>query len=144
MQSGSSSQQLIFTQSPKTTFFLLIILRIVFAPVLASPTREAKLWEPVTWTFRNPSCTGNPFDLVVKATFTHALSGQKIQTEFFYDDGDTWKLRFTGTHVGLWSFITESADPELNGLKGKLEVEPNPGVPGFIPVSATKRSRLTV
>ncbi len=142
MQNGSGSQQLIFKQSSKMTFFLLIILWIVFTSVLASPTREAKLWEPVTWTFRNPSCSGNPFDLVVKATFTHAPSGQKIQTEFFYDYGNTWKLRFTGTHVGLWSFITESADPELNGLKGKLEVGPNPGVAGFITKYGNKWGRL--
>jgi len=144
MQSGSGSQQLIFTQSPKMAFFLLIILWIVFTPVLASPTRKAKLWEPVTWTFRNPSYSGNPFDLVAKATFTHASGGQKIQTEFFYDDGDTWKLRFTGTRVGLWSFITESADPELNGLKGKLGVGPNSGVPGFITKYGSKWGRLGI
>ncbi|MHC4539893.1 MAG: DUF5060 domain-containing protein [Planctomycetota bacterium] len=95
MQSRSGSQQLTFTQNPKMAFFLLIVLWTVFTPILASPTGEAKLWEPVTWTFPNASCSGNPFDLVAKATFTHASSGQKIQTEFFYDDGDTWKLRFT-------------------------------------------------
>ena len=144
MQNGSGYNRLISTQIPKITFFLLIILWIVFTPVLASPAREAKLWEPVTWTFRNPSCSGNPFDLVVKATFTHAPSGRKIQTEFFYNNGDAWKLRFTGTHAGLWSFITESADPELNGLKGKLQVGPNPGVPGFITKYGTKWGRLGI
>ena len=142
MQSRSGTQQLIFTQSCKIQFLLLVILWTVFTPVSASPIREAKLWEPVTWTFRNPSCSGNPFDLVAKATFTHAPGGQKVRTELFYDDGDTWKLRFTGTHTGRWSFTTESADPELNGLSGKLEVRPNPGVPGFITHYGSKWGRL--
>jgi len=77
MQSGSGSQQHIFTQSPDKGFLLSVILWMMVTPVLASPTRKAKLWEPVTWTFRNPSYSGNPFDLVAKATFTHASGGQK-------------------------------------------------------------------
>lgn len=144
MQNESRSQQLILTQSLKRLFFLLTILGIVCTPAFALPTRQARLWEPVTWTFRNPNCSGNPFDLVVKATFIHAPSGQTIQTEFFYDGGDIWKLRFTGTHVGQWSFITESADPELNGLKGKLDVRPNPDVPGFITKYGSKWGRLGI
>ena len=144
MQTTIGSQRPVFARSPKTQVFRLLILLIGFTPVLASPIREAKLWEPVTWTFRNPSCSGNPFDLVAKATFTHAPSGQKVRTEFFYDDGDIWRLRFTGAHTGLWHFVTESSDPELNGLKGKLEVLPNPGVPGFITNYGRKWGRLGI
>jgi hypothetical protein len=144
MQSGSGLQQLIFRQRHKIRFFSLVILWAVFTPVLASPVRKAKLWEPMTWTFRNPNYSGNPFDLVAKATFTHASSSQQIRTEFFYDDGDTWKLRFTGTRTGLWDFTTESTDPELNGLKGGIEVRPNPGVPGFITNYGAKWGRLGI
>jgi hypothetical protein len=144
MQTEIGSQQLIFAHCPQTQVFWFHILLIGLTPVLASPIKEAKLWEPVTWTFRNPSYSGNPFDLVAKAAFTHAPSGQKIQTEFFYDDGNTWKLRFTGTHTGLWRFVTESSDPELNGLKDKLEVRSNPGVPGFITKYGSKWGRLGI
>ncbi|MEA3225909.1 MAG: hypothetical protein U9Q07_08155, partial [Planctomycetota bacterium] len=63
-------------------------------------------------------------------------------TELYYDGSETWKLRFTGTHTGRWSFITESADPELNGLKGLVDVHPNPGAPGFITNYGSKWGRL--
>jgi len=105
---------------------------------------QCKLWEPVTWSIENPSHSGNPYDMSAKATFTHLPTGRKIQTELFYDQGDIWKLRFTGTHTGRWSFITESSDPELNELKGQIEVRPNPGVPGFMTNYGSKWGRLGV
>jgi len=97
MHNESGSQQQVFTRSLKSHFLRLVILCILFTPVLASPGRAAKLWEPVTWTFRNQSYSDNPFDLLAKATFSHIPNGQKIRTELFYDGGSTWKLRFTGT-----------------------------------------------
>jgi hypothetical protein len=130
--------------SSTTQVIWLLLILMGFAPASASPMKEAKLWEPVTWTFRNPGCSGNPFDLVAGATFTHAPGGRKIRTELFYDSNDTWKLRFTGTRTGQWSFVTKSADPDLNGLRGKLEVRPNPGVAGFMTNYGSKWGRLGI
>jgi hypothetical protein len=132
------SQVILYSFAPLLLYFCVPM------PVLASPAREAKLWEPMNWTFQNPGCSGNPFDLVAKATFTHKPSGRKIRTELFYDGGETWKLRFTGTLVGMWSFITESTEPELNGLKGTLDVQPNLGVAGFMTKYGSKWGRLGV
>ena len=144
MQTAIGSRRPAFARSPKTQVFWLLILLIGFTSVLASPIEEAKLWEPVTWKFRNPTYSGNPFDLVAKATFTNTPSGKNIQTEFFYDGNNTWKLRFTGTHTGLWRFVSKSSDPELNGLKGDIEVRPNPGVPGFMTNYGSKWGRLGI
>jgi hypothetical protein len=144
MYSPTYSQKQIRAQSIKAAFFWSVVSWIVLLPVHASPAKEAKLWEPVNWTFRNPSCPGNPFDLVAKATFTHKRTGRKIRTELFYDGGETWKLRFTATQVGLWSFVTESTDPELDGLKGTLQAKPNPGAPGFMTKYGSKWGRLGV
>jgi len=144
MQTTCGSHRPVFAHSPKTQVFWLLISLIGFTTVFASPGKEAKLWEPVEWKFRNPSCSGNPFDLVAKATFTHTPTGKNIQTELFYDGNNTWKLRFTGTHTGRWQFVTESSDPELNDLKGELEVRPNPGVPGFITNYGSKWGRLGI
>ena len=143
MHDGCDSQQRIFTRSYKLCLYQLVILCILFTPVLAS-SETAKLWEPVTWTFRNPGYSGNPFDLVAKAIFTHTPTGKKIQTELFYDGGDTWKLRFTGPQTGRWSYITESTDSELNELKGQIEIHSNPGVPGFITNYGSKWGRLGI
>ena len=75
------------------------ILVIGLNSVVGVPTKEAKLWEPVEWEFENPGWTGNPFDLVAKAGFTHEDTGESIETEPFYEAGDTWKLRFTSTRA---------------------------------------------
>jgi hypothetical protein len=110
--------------------------------IRAAESGPVPLWEPVQWQFRNTSCAGNPFDLVAKATFIHKGSSEKIRTELFYNGGDVWKLRFTGTRTGVWRFVTECGDPELNGLKGDLKVLPNPGVPGFMTNYGSKWGRL--
>lgn len=108
----------------------------------ASTPKQAKLWEPVDWTFENPGCEGNPYDLIAAAVFTHQESGQTIRTELFYDTASTWKLRFTGTQTGRWTFVTESADPDLNSRTGQITILPNPGVPGFITHYGSKWGRL--
>jgi len=136
--------QRIFTLSYRFLVFLTIVIGILCTSVWASENKTARLWEPADWTFKNPDYSGNPFDIVSKATFNHIPTGQKIRTEPFYDGNDTWKLRFTGTRTGRWSFTTESADSRLNHLKGQIDIQPNPGVPGFITNYGSKWGRLGV
>jgi len=112
------------------------------AAIEDTPKGQVRLWEPAQWSFQNASYTGNPFDLVAKALFTHARSGEKIRTELFYAGGDTWKLRFTGTRTGKWRFVTESSDADLNGLTGQIQILPNPGAPGFITNYGSKWGQL--
>jgi hypothetical protein len=125
-----------------TIFFYITIFLTCFAPVFASPTKEARLWEPVEWKFENPNYEGNPYDLVAVAVFTHKTTGRKIKTQLFYDTSNTWKLRFTGTHTGRWDFVTQSYDPDLNGIKGGIDILSNPGIPGFITNYGSKWGRL--
>jgi len=120
----------------------ICILVIGLNSITAVPTKEAKLWEPVEWEFENPGWTGNPFDLVATAAFTHEDTGERIESELFYEAGDTWKLRFTGTRTGRWRFSTESKVPQIDGLQGSVIVLPNPGVPGFITNFGSKWGRL--
>ncbi len=97
--------------------------------------RTGTLWSPyLEWSVENPTYSGNPFDLVATVTFTHAASGATHTTEMFYDGGDTWKWRFTGTQLGTWTFVSTSADPELDGLTGTVTIDPNPdpAVYGFV------------
>jgi hypothetical protein len=86
------------------------------------------------WSLANPSYTGNPFDLIATATFVHAESGETRTTGMFFDGDDTWKFRFTGTRTGVWTFTTNSDDPELHGKSGTVTIEPstNPNLTGFI------------
>ena len=120
-------------------FFLTAVV-----PVFASSPKEAKLWEPVDWKFENRDYEGNPYDLIAGAVFNNKNTGRKIKTELFYDTSNTWKLRFTGTHTGQWDFITQSPDPDLNGLEGRVNILANPGVPGFITNYGSKWGRLGI
>jgi hypothetical protein len=123
-------------------FCCIAVFLTGFVPVFAAQPKEAKLWEPVEWKFENPNYEGNPYDLVAGAVFTHKTTDRKIKTELYFDTSDIWKLRFTGTHSGQWDFVTESADPDLNGLKGRVNILSNPGVAGFITNYGSKWGRL--
>ena len=89
--------------------------------------RTVTMWAPyLEWSLSNPTFSGNPFDVVASATFVHGTSGETRLTEMFYDGGNTWKFRFTGTRVGTWTFSTTSSDADLNGHNGTITVGPNP------------------
>jgi len=120
-----------------------ILLSVLLMPQIVD-AKDAKLWEPVEWSFENSSYADNPYDLIAQATFTHNTSNKTIKTELFYNGGNKWVLRFTGTEVGQWDFITKSKDPELDGLKGSVTIKPNPGVAGFMTSYGNKWGRLGV
>ena len=102
------------------------------------------MWAPyIEWTLDNTTYSGNPFDLVASVTFTHSDSDETHITEMFYAGGTNWKLRFTGTRTGLWSFNTTSSDPQLSGQTGTvtISVNSNPTIKGFVTTSGNKWAR---
>ena len=92
------------------------------------------MWQCTEWTLPNPSCTGNPFDLVATVTFDHEGSDRRHVTEMFYVGDGKWSFRFTGTATGRWRFVTHSDDPDLDGHAGEVRVAPNddPAIEGFL------------
>ncbi|HJN16569.1 MAG TPA: DUF5060 domain-containing protein, partial [Armatimonadota bacterium] len=96
--------------------------------------RTSRMYEWVEWSVANPTCGGNPFDLVATVTFTHQRSGKLHVTEMFYVGDETWAFRFTGTATGRWTFTTQSQDPDLDGHAGIVRVRPNadPAIRGFL------------
>jgi hypothetical protein len=118
----------------------VVMVSGVFAADLGS--REGRQWRPyLEWSVANNTFAGNPFDLVATVTFVHSASGEKHTTEMFYDDGHTWRFRFTGTRPGQWAFTTSSADPELDGHRGTLAVAPNDHAYGFVTHAGNKWAR---
>jgi len=95
-------------------------------------SRWARMWEYEEYSLTNTTWSGNPFDLVATATFTHAKETRT--TEMFYVGSDTWKFRFTGTRIGVWTFSTSSSDAELDGHTGSVIVRPrtNSDMKGFL------------
>ena len=94
----------------------------------------AALWEYQEWSVENPTWSDNPYDLVATVTFTHTSSSTTHTTEMFYDGGNIWKFRFTGTKTGEWTYVSSSSDSELNGLTGSINipVNPDPDARGFL------------
>ncbi len=86
------------------------------------------------WSIDHPAVQGNPFDLSARAVFWHEDSGTQITTSLFFDEGDQFKFRFTGTETGKWSVRTHSQDPVLDGWSGEVRIRrnPNPEANGFI------------
>jgi len=110
-------------------------------PLLAKPNGTVHLYEPVQLSFVNNSCSGNPFDAVATAKFTHCDNVEQVQTELFYDGRNIWRLRFTGTRPGLWHFVTTSDNAQLDGLSGDIKVLPKASGPGFITHFGNKWAR---
>ena len=121
---------------------LSVLVLAVASMAVPADGKTGRQWEPVEWSFENPSYSGNPYDLVAKASLKHQPSGEVIATELFYDGGKTWKLRFTGTKPGKWKFVTKSKDPDLHHLGGEVSIEPNPGVAGFMTAYGNRWGRL--
>ncbi len=94
--------------------------------------RSARMWECEEYSLSNKTWSGNPFDLVATATFTHAKETRT--TEMFYAGNDTWKFRFTGTRTGVWSISTSSRDSDLDGYTDSIIISPraNSDVKGFL------------
>ena len=84
------------------------------------------------------SATGNPFDVEFSGDFT-GPDGARLTVPGFYDGDGTWKLRFSPTRVGEWSFRTASS---LDALRGKTETNiscvanTNPNIHGVLRVDA--------
>lgn len=104
--------------------------------------RTGTQWRPyVEWNLSNPGYEGNPFDLDAAVTFTHTESGEQRTTGMFYDGGDSWKFRFTGTRPGEWTFVTTNSAPPLDGRTGTVIVRPNEEDYGFVTHRGNRWSR---
>lgn len=78
----------------------------------------------------------NPFREVEVTGVFRSPSGHDVRARGFYDGGRIWRIRLMPDEVGTWTFTTSSADGELDGLTGSLEVGPaRPGRHGPVHVS---------
>jgi len=118
-------------------FTLVIFTNQIHAANLGS--QSGKMWHPyLEWSVSNSSFSGNPYDVIATATFSHSGSSKTHRTEMFYAGNNTWKFRFAGTRTGTWNFVTSSSDPELNGHTGSASISSNANATGFLTNSGNK------
>ena len=116
--------------------------RATGAPMPASTARTAPGTSVPKWAVHEIVLTAensyaNPY---VEGAVVAALTGPEGDTLVvpgFWDGGNTWRIRFTPTAEGTWTYETTSDDPGLDGQRGALRVTgPPEGTRGFVRVDA--------
>ena len=88
----------------------------------------ARQWRPVELTLTAATEIPDPFDFV-RAKFSAAFAGpagEQLEVPGFWDGGRSWKIRFTPTAPGAWSYATrfsDTGDAGLHGQRGALDVQ---------------------
>jgi len=77
------------------------------------------------WTIEWHGASGNPYDVIASAEFTHT-DGAKVRALMFYGGEDQWRFRFTGTGVGTWTLRTEGPG-DLGGHTAAVAIPERPG-----------------
>jgi len=100
---------------PASTAVALLSLTLA---ALSSGATER--WGVEEVTLRGPS-GGHPYlDVQLSARF---IQGDRTNVvPGFWDDGDTYRIRFSPPTRGEWRYETQSANPELNGKTGAFTV----------------------
>lgn len=89
----------------------------------------------------------NPYrEVEIDADFTHE-DGTKIHLFGFWNGGDEWRVRFSPTKTGTWTYVTSCSDTDnkgLHGVTGKIIAVENTGTTdidrhGFIRISDNGR-----
>jgi hypothetical protein len=120
------------------------------APASAPEAAGCRQWQPLELTFTAQKDCRDPFDFQ-RAKFSAVFSGPdgaRLDVPGFWDGQRTWRIRFTPTRVGVWSYVThftDTGDPGLNGRHGSLSAgSPDAGTDvrrhgGFLQVSPNRR-----
>ncbi|UCE46750.1 MAG: DUF5060 domain-containing protein, partial [Phycisphaerales bacterium] len=99
-------------------------------------------WAPIEIEFTGPKSKGrgdpNPFAISLDVIFT-GPDGTQHRVPGFYDgdgrgglDGNVWKVRFSADETGLWKYVSQSDNRQLDGHSGKFVVtEPPEDAPAF-------------
>ncbi len=120
-----------------------------YGKALVIENASATQWRWIELSFTASKTYENPLsDMDFKATFT-GPQGERLDIPGFWDGNKSWKIRFTPTSPGEWTYITKTSplDNGLEGKIGKLQVAPadlkseNPIFRhgGFVKVSQNKR-----
>ena len=89
-----------------------------------------------TGSYTNPYANGPSLN----ATFTGPAGATK-SVSGFWDGGNTFKVRFTPTAQGAWTYTTRSGDQGLNGSGGTINATaPSDGQHGFLRVDPNYRT----
>ena len=108
---------------------------------------KVEVWERTDIILKSEKSYKNPYlDVDIDATFTHE-DGTEIKLYGFWNGGDEWRVRFSPTKKGVWTYVitcTDGTNASLHNVKGSLLAVRNTGNTelskhGFIKVSDNGR-----
>jgi hypothetical protein len=95
-----------------------------FSSAAGAPT-GIQLWHPTVLSFTSSGTYTNPYmQASMTAVFT-GPSGQTVTVPAYYEGGSNWRVRFSPTALGAWTWVTKSSDAGLNGKRGSLDCVAN-------------------
>jgi len=99
-------------------------------------SNQVERWGMFELSLKGPQ-SGDPFlDVTLSAEFSQL--NRVLKPEGFYDGGGVYRVRFMPDTPGVWTYVTKSNQPELDGQTGKFTcVEPSPGNHGPVVVHNT-------
>ena len=92
-------------------------------PFESNKTYQCPRWDVADIAFTISLPLADPFDVTFGAIF-RGPDDAELRIPGFYDDNQTFTLRFSPPDEGLWSFETYSNIVELAGLCGSIEAAP--------------------
>lgn len=141
------------SKKPVSQIFACVLLFLLGLTVVLPVHRvqgadfTVQVWRPVEVTLTSNVTYGNPYkDVEVSATFS-GPGGVVMTMPGYWDGGQTWKIRFSPTRTGSWTYSTNSTDVAnagLNNQSGSIAVTAYAGnLPiyqrGFLRISANNR-----
>lgn len=103
---------------------------------------RAQRYEPFEVTLPSFQPHENPFTEVLLEADVRSPDGRRFVVPGFWDGGKTWRLRFTPTRVGTWTWRTRSNDPDLHGQQGEVECVADEQIPStFLKVNPSAAYR---
>lgn len=107
-----------------TKLFFVAFVIVFINQVGAEQIYRSNKWQVLDISLKIENKATAPFDVQVGAILSHE-GGSSIDIPAFYNDDNTWILRFSPDHEGEWSFTTYSSLPELAGKTGSIQVDPS-------------------
>ncbi len=113
---------------------------------IADNTEQVEVWRRTDVILTAEKSYDNPYkDVDIDAVFTHE-DGTEIKLYGFWNGGSEWRVRFSPTKVGVWTYkitATDTSDKGLN-VSGKLLAVENTGTTdidrhGFVEISENGR-----
>lgn len=98
----------------------LLLFLALAAPLPAEPASVPR-FAPHEVSFTATGTYENPYvELMADATLTEPDGRTTRTLPLFWDGGGTWKMRFAPDQEGTWTWTVRSADPGLDGRKGRF------------------------